>query len=169
TPNQCYQPMPKAPVHAAAPAGAVAVRREIHDTILAAASAGIEFFHGYTYSAHPLATAAILATLGIYERDQLFNRAKGLSKAFEDAAHKLEDAPHVVDVRNLGLVAGIELKSRDGAVGARAAEAFGKCFDEGVMVRYTGDILAISPPLIIKEEEINHIFQTIRKVLDTVK
>nr|WP_167670917.1 aspartate aminotransferase family protein [Allopusillimonas ginsengisoli] len=161
--------MAKGISNAAVPAGAVAVRREIHDTILAAASAGIEFFHGYTYSAHPLATAAILATLGIYERDQLFNRAKGLSKTFEDAAHKLEDAPHVVDVRNLGLVAGIELKSRDGAVGARAAEVFGKCFDEGVMVRYTGDILAISPPLIINEEEINHIFQTLRKVLDTVK
>ncbi len=161
--------MAKGISNAAVPAGAVAVKRGIHDTILGAADTGIEFFHGYTYSAHPLATAAILATLGIYEQEQLFQRATDLSGVFEDAAHSLEDAPHVVDVRNLGLVAGIELKSRDGAVGARAAEAFGKCFDEGVMVRYTGDILAVSPPLIIDEAQIGRIFQTIRKVLDTVK
>src|SRR5690606_14938707 len=94
--------------NAAVPAGAVAVKRDVHDTIVGAAATGIEFFHGYTYSAHPLATAAILATLGIYEKDKLFERAKGLSQTFEDAAHKLEGARHVIDVRNLGLVAGIE-------------------------------------------------------------
>lgn len=155
--------------NAAVPAGAVAVKREIHDTILAAAASGIEFFHGYTYSAHPLATAAMLATLGIYERDQLFKRAAGLSQTFEDAAHKLEDARHVIDVRNLGLVAGIELKSRPGAPGARAAEVFSKCFDQGVMVRYTGDIIAISPPLIIEEEQIQEIFQKLGEILKTVE
>ncbi|NYT79119.1 aspartate aminotransferase family protein [Alcaligenaceae bacterium] len=160
--------MAKGISNAAVPAGAVAVKREIHDTILAAAANGIEFFHGYTYSAHPLATAAMLATLGIYERDHLFKRAKDMSQTFEDAAHTLEDARHVIDVRNLGLVAGIELKPREGAPGARAAEVFGKCFDAGVMVRYTGDIIAISPPLIIEEEQIAHIFDTIKKVLDTV-
>jgi beta-alanine--pyruvate transaminase len=160
--------MAKGISNAAVPAGAVAVRREIHDTIVGAASAGIEFFHGYTYSAHPLATAAILATLGIYEKDQLFKRAAGLSQQFEDAAHSLEDADHVIDVRNLGLVAGIELKPREGAPGARAAEVFAKCFDAGVMVRYTGDIIAVSPPLIVEEEQIQEIFRTIRKVLKTV-
>lgn len=154
--------------NAAVPAGAVAVRREIHDTILAAASSGIEFFHGYTYSAHPLATAAIMATLDIYEKDQLFQRASTLSAAFETAAHSLQDAPHVIDVRNLGLVAGIELAPRPEAPGARAAEVFGKCFDLGIMVRYTGDILAISPPLIISEEQIEQIFSTIKQVLKTV-
>ncbi len=161
--------MAKGISNAAIPAGAVAVKREVHDAILAASASGIEFFHGYTYSAHPMATAAILATLGIYENDQLFKRAADMSQTFEDAAHKLENARHVIDVRNLGLVAGIELKPRDGAPGARAAEVFAKCFDKGVLVRYTGDILAISPPLIIEEEQIQHIFQTIGDVLKTVE
>src|SRR5690606_38666186 len=155
--------------NASVPAGAVAVKREIHDTILSAAANGIEFFHGYTYSAHPLATAAVLATLGIYERDQLFQRAHGLAAKFEDAAHKLQGARHVIDVRNLGLVAGIELTPRPGAPGARAAEVFKKCFDQGVMVRYTGDIIAISPPLIIEEEQIRLIFQKIADILKTVE
>lgn len=155
--------------NASVPAGAVAVKREIHDTILGAAANGIEFFHGYTYSAHPLATAAVLATLGIYERDQLFQRAHGLASKFEGAAHKLQGARHVIDVRNLGLVAGIELTPRPGAPGARAAEVFKKCFDQGLMVRYTGDIIAISPPLIIEESQIQEIFQTLEDVLKTVE
>ncbi len=151
--------------NASVPAGAVAVKREVHDTILGAAANGIEFFHGYTYSAHPLATAAILATLEIYEREQLFQRARALSAKFEDAAHQLEEARHVIDVRNLGMVAGIELAPRDGAPGARAAEVFRKCFDQGIMLRYTGDILAISPPLIIEESQIEEIFGKIGAVL----
>ncbi len=155
--------------NASVPAGAVAVKRQIHDTILEAAANGIEFFHGYTYSAHPLATAAVLATLEIYERDQLFQRAHGLAAKFEDAAHSLESARHVIDVRNLGLVAGIELTPRPDAPGARAAEVFKKCFDQGVMVRYTGDIIAISPPLIIEESEIQKIFRTLEEVLKTVE
>ncbi|GAB2884312.1 aspartate aminotransferase family protein [Paralcaligenes sp. KSB-10] len=154
--------------NASVPAGAVAVKREVHDTIVGAAANGIEFFHGYTYSGHPLATAAILATLGIYERDQLFQRANTMAPVFEKAAHGLENARHVVDVRNLGLVAGIELESRSGAPGARAAEAFKKCFDQGLMVRYTGDILAVSPPLIIDEAQIAQLFETIAAVLKTI-
>lgn len=154
--------------NAAVPAGAVAVKREIHDTILDAAQSGIEFFHGYTYSAHPLATAAIMATLEIYERDQLFQRAASISGKFEDAAHALQGHRHVIDVRNLGLVAGIELAPRPDAPGARAAEVFQKCFDKGLMVRYTGDILAISPPLIIEESQIDQIFSTIAEVLKTI-
>ena len=155
--------------NASVPAGAVAVKRNVHDTILAASANGIEFFHGYTYSAHPLATAAIMATLEIYERDQLFQRARGLSPAFEHAAHQLADARHVIDVRNLGLVAGIELAPRPDAPGARAAEVFKKCFDQGLMVRYTGDIIAISPPLIIEEGQIGEIFGKIGDVLKTVE
>ncbi len=154
--------------NAAVPAGAVAVQRNIHDTILAAAATGIEFFHGYTYSAHPLATAAIMATLDIYEREDLFARAASMSGRFEDAAHALAGKRHVQDVRNLGLVAGIELEPRPDAPGARAAEAFQKCFDEGLMVRYTGDTLAVSPPLIIEESQIDQIFDTISNVLDTI-
>lgn len=154
--------------NAAVPAGAVAVRREIHDAILAAAQTGIEFFHGYTYSAHPLATAAVMATLNIYQQEQLFERAAGLSGMFEDAAHALRGTRHVIDVRNIGLVAGIELEPRAGAPGARAAEVFHKCFDTGLLVRYTGDILAISPPLIIEENQIDQIFSTLADVLNTV-
>ncbi|MGX5658214.1 aminotransferase class III-fold pyridoxal phosphate-dependent enzyme [Castellaniella ginsengisoli] len=155
--------------NAAVPAGAVAVRRSVHDTIIEASAAGIEFFHGYTYSAHPMATAAVRATLGIYRDEGLFERAKALSGAFEEAAHALKGRRHVVDVRNLGLVAGIELTPRPGAPGARAAEAFGKCFDQGVLVRYTGDILAVSPPLIVGEDQIGEIFETLARVLDTVE
>ncbi len=154
--------------NASVPAGAVAVKRDVYDTIVDAAATGIEFFHGYTYSGHPLAAAAILATLGIYEREQLFARAHSLAPKFEAAAHKLKGARHAIDVRNLGLVAGIELQPRAGAPGARAAEAFQKCFDQGVLMRYTGDILAISPPLIIEESQIDEIFHTLGEVLKTI-
>lgn len=160
--------MAKGLSNAAVPCGGVAVRREVHDAVVNATAAGIELFHGYTYSGHPLAMAAVVATLDIYRREGLFKRAAEMSPAFEAAAHSLKDARHVVDVRNLGLVAGIELKSRDGAFGARAAEVFQKCFDEGLMVRYTGEILAVSPPLIISEAQIAEMFERIGKVLATV-
>jgi len=155
--------------NAAVPAGAVAVRREIHDAILDASQGGIEFFHGYTYSAHPLATAAILATLEIYQDEALFQRARRLSPYFEQAAHSLRGSPHIIDIRNLGLVAGIELASRAGAPGARAAEVFNACFEQGVLVRYTGDTIAISPPLIVEQEQIDQIFGTIRTALKNVR
>ncbi|GAB1575972.1 aspartate aminotransferase family protein [Bordetella petrii] len=160
--------MAKGISNAAVPAGAVAVKRDVHDAIVNGAQGGIEFFHGYTYSAHPLATAAILATLDLYRRDDLFARARKLAPAFEAAAHGLKDAPNVIDIRNIGLVAGIELAPRDGAPGARAAEAFQKCFDSGLMVRYTGDTLAVSPPLIIEEAQIAEMFDSIGKVLKEV-
>lgn len=160
--------MAKGVSNAAVPAGAVAVKREVHDAVVNATAAGIEFFHGYTYSAHPLACAAMVATLNIYRRDNLFARAASLAPAFEEAAHSLQGAPHVVDVRNLGLVAGIELLPRPGAPGARAAEVFQKCFDQGLMVRFTGDIIAISPPLIIEPAQITELFDRIRSVLNEV-
>lgn len=160
--------MAKGISNAAIPAGAVAVRRSVHDTIIDASAAGIEFFHGYTYSAHPLATAAVRATLGIYRDEGLFQRAADLAPAFEAAAHALRSSRHVIDIRNLGLVAGIEMAPRDGAPGARAAEVFSKCFDKGVLVRYTGDTIAISPPLIITEDQIAQLFDTLASVLATV-
>jgi beta-alanine--pyruvate transaminase len=158
--------MAKAINNAAVPMGAVAASRAVHDTVINAGAANaIEFFHGYTYSAHPSAAAAAIATLDIYKRERLFERAKELSGAFEDAVHELRNAPHVKDIRNLGLVAGIELEPRADAPGARAFEVFLKCFEAGVLVRYTGDILAFSPPLIIDEQQIEQIFATVGDAL----
>ncbi|HTJ99459.1 MAG TPA: aspartate aminotransferase family protein, partial [Bordetella sp.] len=160
--------MAKGVSNAVVPCGAVAVKREVHDAIVDGGPMGIEFFHGYTYSAHPLASAAVLATLDIYRRENLFARARELAPAFERAAHALNGTRHVIDVRNIGLVAGIELTPRPGAPGARAAEAFQRCFDTGLLVRYTGDILAVSPPLIIEEKQIDEIFHTIGSVLKEI-
>jgi beta-alanine--pyruvate transaminase len=161
--------MAKAINNAAVPMGAVAASRAVHDTVINAGAANaIEFFHGYTYSAHPSAAAAAIATLDIYKRERLFERAKELSGAFEDAVHELRNAPHVKDIRNLGLVAGIELEPRADAPGARAFEVFLKCFEAGVLVRYTGDILAFSPPLIIDEQQIEQIFATVGDALRQV-
>jgi len=154
--------------NAAVPCGAVAVRRSVHDAIIESVDTGIELFHGYTYSGHPLATAAVLATLDIYRREDLFARAAVMAPVLEKAAHRLQDARHVVDVRNLGLVAGIELEPRPGAPGARTAEAFKRCFDSGVLLRYTGDTIAVSPPLIVEEDQIEQLFSIIAEVLDGI-
>ena len=148
----------KAINNAAVPMGAVAVHREVHDTVINSAAPGaIELAHGYTYSGHPLAAAAAVATLDLYQRENLFGRAAELSPVFEAAVHSVRGAPHVKDIRNLGMVAGIELEPRPGQPGARAYEAFLKCLERGVLVRYTGDILAFSPPLIISEAQIDEI------------
>ncbi|RKP43431.1 aspartate aminotransferase family protein [Trinickia fusca] len=160
----------KAMNNAAIPMGGVAASRAVHDAIVQSGMPGaIELFHGYTYSAHPAASAAAIATLDLYRREDLFARAARLAPAFERAAHALADAPHVKDVRNLGLVAGIELESREGAPGARAYEVFVKCFEAGVLIRFTGDILAFSPPLIVEEEQIARMFDTVREVLSAVR
>ncbi|MGF6777151.1 aspartate aminotransferase family protein [Paraburkholderia sp. GAS334] len=162
--------MAKAINNAAIPMGAVAASRTIHDTIVNSGAPGaIELAHGYTYSAHPAAAAAAIATLDLYRREDLFARANSMAPKFESAVHALRDAKHVKDIRNLGLVAGVELESRDGAPGARAYEAFVKCFEAGVLVRFTGDILAFSPPLIVEEAQIDRIFSTVREVLATVQ
>jgi beta-alanine--pyruvate transaminase len=145
--------------NASVPMGAVFVRRDIYETVINATEQGIEFFHGYTYSGHPLACAAALATLGVY-------RDEGL---FEDAVHSLRSAPNVVDIRNLGVVAGIELASRQGKPGTRAFEVFTRCFnDENVLIRTTGDIIALSPPLIVEERQIDEIIDAVAKTLKRV-
>lgn len=160
----------KAVNNAAVPMGAVAASRTVHDAIVQSGMPNaIELFHGYTYSAHPAACAAAIATQALYRSEDLFARADRLAPAFERAAHALADAPYVKDVRNLGLIAGVELESRDGAPGARAYEVFVKCFEAGVLIRYTGDILAFSPPLIIEEEEIERMFAVVREALGTVR
>ena len=161
--------MAKAINNAAIPMGAVAAKREIHDTIIEAGPAnGIELFHGYTYSAHPVAAAACIATQDIYEREALFERAAQMAPKFEAAIHDLKGEPFVKDIRNLGLVGGIELESREGAPGTRAYDAFLHCFNNGVMPRFTGDILAFSPPLIVEDSHLDQIFSTVRQALRAV-
>ena len=149
------------------PMGAVIASRSIYEAFMKGPD-GIELFHGYTYSAHPAACAAGLATLGIYEREGLLTRAKTLSATWQEAAHSLRGQPHVIDVRNYGLIAGIELESIPGKPGARAFEVFLKCFDRGLLIRQTGDILALSPPLIIESAQIDQIFSTVGEVLRTL-
>ncbi|MFJ4292716.1 aspartate aminotransferase family protein [Cupriavidus sp. NPDC089707] len=162
--------MAKAINNAAVPMGAVAVRRAVHDAVVNSAAPGaIELLHGYTYSGHPLAAAAAVATLDLYQRENLFGRAAELSPVFEAAVHSVRGAPHVKDIRNFGMVAGIELESRPGQPGARGYEAFLKCLELGVLVRYTGDILAFSPPLIISEAQIGELFDTVKKALQHIK
>ena len=149
----------------AVPMGAVGVRHEIYETIVNATASGIEFFHGYTYSGHPLASAAGLATLKIYKDEGLFERAAELAPYFEDAVHSLRGLPNVIDIRNLGLVAGIELDSREGKPGARGLDALVNCFNEGLLIRVTGDIVALSPPLIIEKGQIDHLVELLGGVL----
>jgi len=146
------------------PMGAVIVTKAIHDAFMQGPD-GIELFHGYTYSAHPVACAAGIATLEIYEREELLTRAKSLSKTWEDAAHQLRGLPHVIDVRNYGLILGLEFESLPGKVGARGFDVFVKCFERGVLVRQTADIIALSPPLVIEPSQIAQIFETLSAVL----
>ncbi|MFI4894782.1 MAG: aspartate aminotransferase family protein [Steroidobacterales bacterium] len=156
--------------NASIPLGAVAVKRALYDTVVNAANPqSIELFHGYTYSAHPVAAAATIAALDLYEREGLFERARSLSGQFEQAAHALRDAPHVRDIRNLGLVAGIELEPRQGSPGSRAYEVFLGCLERGVLIRYTADTLAFSPPLIVEPAQIEQIFAAVSETLRHVR
>ena len=154
--------------NATVPMGAVFCKKKIYDAFLENTKAGIELFHGYTYSGHPLAAVAGIATLDVYKEEGLFERAAELSSYWEDGLWSLKGGNHVVDLRNLGIMAGIELEPRPNAPTARAMESFHKCFDEGLLVRVTGDIIALSPPLIVSKEQIDEIFDTIGKVLKTV-
>ena len=151
------------------PMGGVITRKGIYDAFTAWADetgSTIELFHGYTYSGHPVAAAAGLATMEVYKEERLFERANDLAPYWEDAVHSLKDTRHVIDLRNLGLIAGIELEPRPGKPTERAYEAFRRCYDKGVLIRVTGDIIALSPPLIIDKPQIDQIFETIRDVLN---
>lgn len=151
--------MAKGITNAAVPMGAVAVRTEIHDTVMNASPTGIELFHGYTYSGHPLACAAGIATLDVYEHEALFARAAELASYWADAVHRLDGEPHVIDVRNIGLVGAVELKPREGRPGTRAFDLFLDCLEQGVLVRVAGDAICLSPPLIVSTEQIDEIVQ----------
>jgi beta-alanine--pyruvate transaminase len=157
--------------NAAVPMGAVIAKQSIHDVFMQMAPEnGIEFYHGYTYSGHPLACAAAIATMQVYRDEKLFERAAGMSAAFEKAAHSLKGLPHVKDVRNLGLVCGIELEPIPGKPTARAYEVFERCFwEKNLLIRTTGDIIALSPPLIINQEQIDTLFSTLADVLKSMK
>ena len=154
--------------NAAVPMGAVAVSRHIHDAVVEGGPDGIELFHGYTYSGHPLAAAAGIATLDVYASEGLFDRAHELGAYWEEAAHSLRGKRHIIDVRNMGLVAGIELAPRAGAPTKRATELFHACFDNGLLVRATGDIIALSPPLIVEKTHIDEMFGKIADLLETI-
>jgi beta-alanine--pyruvate transaminase len=161
--------MAKGLTNAAVPMGAVAVRREVHDTVVNSAGPGIELFHGYTYSGHPLAAAAAIATLDVYAEEGLFEKAIELEDYWADAVHSMKAARHVIDCRNVGLIGGIELEPRPGAPTKRAMEVFHRCFDEGLLIRVTGDIIALSPPLIIEKSHIDEIFGKLTEVLATIE
>jgi beta-alanine--pyruvate transaminase len=148
------------------PMGAVFVSDAIHDAFMHGPEAVIELFHGYTYSGHPLACAAALATLDTYEEEGLFEQAIVLEDRWAEAIHGLRGLPNVVDIRNIGLIGAIELAPRAGAPGARAYDVFTRCFhEEDLLIRVTGDVIALSPPLILSEAHIDRIFRTLAHVI----
>ena len=145
----------------AMPMGAVFSQRKIYEAFMQGPENVIELFHGYTYSAHPVACAAAIATLDVYAKEGLLTRAASLSPQWENAVHSLRGLPHVIDIRNYGLIGAVELEPRAGKPGARGFEVFLKCFERGVMVRQTGDTIAMSPPLIIEQKQIERMVETL--------
>ena len=150
------------------PMGGVLTRGDIYETFMTGPDSAIEFFHGYTYSGHPLAAAAGCATLDVYAEDDLFNRARSLEDMFADALHSLKDEPYVIDVRNFGLIGAVELTPIEGQPTARAMGIFRDCFDKGLIIRTTGATVAFSPPLIVKETQIEETIETIRASLRAI-
>ncbi|MBV9750532.1 MAG: aspartate aminotransferase family protein [Acetobacteraceae bacterium] len=153
--------MAKGLTNAAVPMGAVATRDSIYRAIVDGAPAGIELFHGYTYSGHPLACSAAIATLDLHRAEDLPGRAAVLEPYWQDAMHSLRAAPGVLDVRDLGLIAGIELEPTPGKPTDRAGRVFRRCFDDGLLVRVTGDIVALSPPLIFERGHVDRTVETL--------
>jgi beta-alanine--pyruvate transaminase len=151
------------------PMGAVMVSAEIHDAFMQGPEHLIEFFHGYTYSGNPVASAAGLATLETYKEEGLLTRGAELAKVWEDALHSLKGLPHVIDIRNIGLVGAIELEPIAGSPTKRAFSAFLKAYEQGLLIRTTGDIIALSPPLIISESQIGEIVSTLSGILKTLE
>src|ERR1700690_858752 len=149
----------------ALPMGAVFAQRKIYDAFMQGPENSIELFHGYTYSAHPVACAAALAALDIYEKEGLLTRAASLSAHWENAVHSLRGLPHVIDLRNYGLIGAVEMEPRQGKPGARGFDVFLKCFERGIMVRQTGDTIAMAPPLIIEPGQIERLVETLGRVI----
>lgn len=148
------------------PMGAVLVSAPIHEAFMHGPQGAIELFHGYTYSGHPLACAAALAALDVYADENLFEKAITLGAYWENALHSLKSLPHVIDIRNFGLIGAIELAARDNAPGSRGYEVFTRCFhDHDLMVRCSGDVIALSPPLIVEKEHIDRIAQALAQAI----
>ena len=150
------------------PMGAVFVKKEIHDAFMTGPEHMIEFFHGYTYSGNPIACAAALGTLDTYKEEGLLTRGEELAPYWEDALHSLKGEPHVIDIRNIGLIGAIELAPIAGQPTKRAFSAFVKAFERGALIRTTGDIIALSPPLIITKGQINELIDHLRDVLRSI-
>jgi beta-alanine--pyruvate transaminase len=155
----------KAVTNGVVPMGAVYVHKDIHDVFMTEPDTAVELFHGYTYSAHPVATAAAMATLDLYDREGLLTRGRTMAAYWEDALHSLKDAAHVIDVRNCGLMGAIELAPIAGAPGKRGFAAFTAAFEKGLLVRAAGDTIALSPPLIIERTEIDRLADGLRGIL----
>ena len=151
------------------PMGAVFVTDEIHDAFMNGPEHMIEFFHGYTYSGNPIAAAAGLATLETYREEGLLTRGAELAQYWEDALHDLKDVRNVIDIRNIGLIGAIELEPIKGEPTKRAFSAFVRAYEKGCLIRTTGDIIALSPPLIIEKHQIDELMGTIREVLNEVE
>ena len=149
------------------PMGAVLARGDIYDAFMTGPEDSIEFFHGYTYSGHPVAAAAGLAAQQVYRDEGLFERAAALAPRLEEAVHAMKGLPHVADIRNCGFVGAVELDPIEGRPTVRAMEVFQKCYDAGVLLRTTGETIAIAPPLIISEEELDRVTDTLADVLAT--
>jgi beta-alanine--pyruvate transaminase len=152
----------------AVPLGAVFVRAGIYDAFMQGPQHLPELAHGYTYSAHPVACAAAMATLDIYEKENLFARVKEISPYFEQSLHSLQGAPHVVDIRNYGLAGAVQLQAREGEPGKRAMDVVLQAYERGVLLRWTGDTIAIAPPFIIEREQIDQIVRTLKGILQTI-
>ena len=155
----------KALANGVIPMGAVFVQDKIYDAFMQGPENMVEFFHGYTFSGNPMACAAALGTLDTYEEDGLLTRGSELASYWEDAVHSLKDLPTVIDLRNLGLIAGIELEGIPGEPTKRAFDAFLQAYNKGLLIRTTGDTIALSPPLIIEKSHIDFAFDTIRDIL----
>ncbi|HUU72450.1 MAG TPA: aspartate aminotransferase family protein [Burkholderiales bacterium] len=153
----------------AVPLGGVLLKKEIYEAFMHGPSEQIEFFHGYTYSGHPLATAAAVATMDIYDQEGLFERSQELAPYFEEAVHSLKGMPHVIDIRNFGLMCGVELAPAAGHPGKRAYETFLKCYDKGVLVRSAGETIALTPPLIATRKDVDQIVGTLGEALKAAK
>ena len=158
----------KAVTNGVIPMGGTIVRRSIYDALMRGPEQTIELFHGYTYSGHPVACAAGLATLDVLEKEDMVGRAAQLSAVLEDAVHSLRGEPHVTDVRNIGLAAAVELSAREGMPGARAREVFQRGVEAGLLLRFTADTIAVAPPFISSEQEVRTMVETLRGVLRRV-
>ena len=161
--------MAKGLTNGAVPMGAVLVKPGIHAAFMTGPETAIELFHGYTYSAHPTAAAAGLATLDIYQREGLFQRVKEIAPYWENAVHSLKGLPGVIDVRNYGLVAAIEYEPWAGRPGARGFDTFVRAFEAGILVRSAGDMTAMSPPLIIEKPQIDELIGRLAEVITATK